>query len=109
MRSILAGAETVGTKILAGTPSRCAAWATATPWLPPEAATTPASGSSRSSRLAKVPRVLNDPEHCSCSSLRQTVCAGCAVPVRSPRSTSPCLLYTSDAADDLLCVDLGGR
>ena len=21
----------------------------------------------------------------------------------------PCLLYTSDAADDLLCVDLGGR
>ena len=25
----------------------------------------------------------------------------------SPLST--CLLYTSDAADDLLCVDLGGR
>src|SRR5680860_586167 len=27
------------------------------------------------------------------------------------RSTQlcPCLLYTSDAADDLLCVDLGGR
>src|SRR5450756_1707633 len=23
--------------------------------------------------------------------------------------TTPCLLYTSDAADDLLCVDLGGR
>src|SRR5680860_1879098 len=23
--------------------------------------------------------------------------------------TGPCLLYTSDAADDLLCVDLGGR
>ena len=22
---------------------------------------------------------------------------------------TPCLLYTSDAADDLLCVDLGGR
>ena len=22
---------------------------------------------------------------------------------------APCLLYTSDAADDLLCVDLGGR
>ncbi len=21
----------------------------------------------------------------------------------------PCLLYTSDAADDLLCVDIGGR
>src|SRR5450756_1674433 len=27
---------------------------------------------------------------------------------RAPRAT-PCLLYTSDAADDLLCVDLGGR
>ena len=24
-------------------------------------------------------------------------------------SISGCLLYTSDAADDLLCVDLGGR
>src|SRR5665213_4555716 len=24
-------------------------------------------------------------------------------------SKYPCLLYTSDAADDLLCVDLGGR
>src|SRR5680860_1660717 len=27
----------------------------------------------------------------------------------SSRSSSSCLLYTSDAADDLLCVDLGGR
>ena len=25
------------------------------------------------------------------------------------RNSSTCLLYTSDAADDLLCVDLGGR
>src|SRR5665213_1877063 len=25
------------------------------------------------------------------------------------RSSLTCLLYTSDAADDLLCVDLGGR
>src|SRR5450756_241093 len=25
------------------------------------------------------------------------------------RTSVPCLLYTSDAADDLLCVDLGGR
>ena len=24
-------------------------------------------------------------------------------------NTNTCLLYTSDAADDLLCVDLGGR
>src|SRR5450756_2203013 len=26
-----------------------------------------------------------------------------------PLSPNTCLLYTSDAADDLLCVDLGGR
>src|SRR5659263_674873 len=26
-----------------------------------------------------------------------------------PGRHTPCLLYTSDAADDLLCVDLGGR
>ena len=25
------------------------------------------------------------------------------------RLAKPCLLYTSDAADDLSCVDLGGR
>ena len=25
------------------------------------------------------------------------------------RRVTSCLLYTSDAADDLLCVDLGGR
>ena len=29
----------------------------------------------------------------------------CGMPVR----LRSCLLYTSDAADDLLCVDLGGR
>src|SRR5680860_1896342 len=28
---------------------------------------------------------------------------------RSHGQPHPCLLYTSDAADDLLCVDLGGR
>ena len=29
--------------------------------------------------------------------------------VSTPEVTKACLLYTSDAADDLLCVDLGGR
>ena len=53
--------ETVGTKIFAGMPSRRAAQATATPWLPPDAATTPAGGISRVSRLANAPRALNDP------------------------------------------------
>src|SRR5450756_2312083 len=30
-------------------------------------------------------------------------------PPHAPGTYAPCLLYTSDAADDLLCVDLGGR
>jgi len=38
--------ETVGTKILAGTPRRIAAYATAAPWFPPDAATTPGAGTS---------------------------------------------------------------
>src|SRR5439155_838054 len=38
MRATFAGDDTVGTKILAGTPSRLAAYATAAPWLPPDAA-----------------------------------------------------------------------
>ena len=29
--------------------------------------------------------------------------------VVSEEALNTCLLYTSDAADDLLCVDLGGR
>src|SRR5258708_16569687 len=69
MRSILAGEHTVGTKILAGMPHRMAAYATAAPWLPPEAATTPTSGISRSSKLENAPRVLNDPACWRCSSL----------------------------------------
>src|SRR5450756_2323389 len=32
-----------------------------------------------------------------------------AILVQSADAISACLLYTSDAADDLLCVDLGGR
>src|SRR5450756_3168498 len=33
----------------------------------------------------------------------------CKSIVEKLRIRIPCLLYTSDAADDLLCVDLGGR
>ena len=36
MRSILAGEDTVGTKIRAGRPRRIAAYAPAAPWLPPD-------------------------------------------------------------------------
>ena len=31
------------------------------------------------------------------------------LPDASEEENGTCLLYTSDAADDLLCVDLGGR
>src|SRR5450756_1798695 len=34
---------------------------------------------------------------------------GASVAVRDGTHFDVCLLYTSDAADDLLCVDLGGR
>ena len=39
-------------------------------------------------------------------------CAEAEIPVVCPLTLpggGTCLLYTSDAADDLLCVDLGGR
>ncbi len=29
------------------------------------------------------------------------------IKIDTPNGAAPCLLYTSDAADDLLCVDLG--
>src|SRR5450756_954880 len=35
--------------------------------------------------------------------------SGSALRVNGRAQVSDCLLYTSDAADDLLCVDLGGR
>src|SRR5428012_19583 len=38
---------------------------------------------------------------CACAFARASRIDACAC--------CPCLLYTSDAADDLLCVDLGGR
>ena len=35
--------------------------------------------------------------------------ADCSVFESKPRQSYVCLLYTSDAADDMQCVDLGGR
>ena len=40
---------------------------------------------------------------------RHVVATVLEVSVRVGRRSEACLLYTSDAADDLLCVDLGGR
>src|SRR5450756_39561 len=39
----------------------------------------------------------------------ESVEAACEHGYLGLREDRPCLLYTSDAADDLLCVDLGGR
>src|SRR5450756_3008508 len=39
----------------------------------------------------------------------EAIRAGVAQAGKSERQYTVCLLYTSDAADDLLCVDLGGR
>src|SRR5450756_2830016 len=36
-------------------------------------------------------------------------CSACRRNMHRTPATSDCLLYTSDAADDQLCVDLGGR
>ncbi len=73
MRSTFAAEEMLGTKIVAVRPSRIAAYATAAPWLPPDAATTPGAGTSRKSRFANAPRVLNEPACCMNSSLSVTV------------------------------------
>src|SRR5437867_2467758 len=83
--SILAGEQTVGTKIRAGIFNVIAAKATAAPWLPPDAATTPDFGISRVSRFVNAPRALNDPARCVNSSLSVTRRPGMPI---SPPSTS---------------------
>ena len=40
---------------------------------------------------------------------RSEPAGGRSLPLADRPGVRPCLLYTSDAADDLLCVDLGGR
>src|SRR5450756_3150258 len=47
---------------------------------------------------------LRIPASRACRSARSAPAESCRRP-----SLFSCLLYTSDAADDLLCVDLGGR
>src|SRR5690606_12215399 len=69
-----------GTNTSAGAPDRDAAYAKASPALPPEAATIPASGSRPSSRAARTwlnaPRALNDPVCCVSSSFSHIRAAG---------------------------------
>src|SRR5215204_3085728 len=70
MRAALVGGDVAGTKMVAGTPRRAAAHATAAPWLPPDAATTPAGGISRVRSALSAPRGLNEPVCWVCSNLR---------------------------------------
>src|SRR5450756_1109311 len=75
------------------------------------------SSDARTLRVTSSFQVPRRPRHTSASWLGATYAAG-SPSLFSIRSTgirrtfpqpSYCLLYTSDAADDLLCVDLGGR
>src|SRR5450756_1589707 len=75
-------------------------------------------GGGRSSRpFDQSPAVLAVPEAGSRRGDRMHDSVGQPQPQRSVGldvdlgrgAPEPCLLYTSDAADDLLCVDLGGR
>src|SRR5659263_593534 len=61
----------------------------------PNALTTPLQMRSMTSSRT---RLVESAWHASRSAMKRTVSGSCR-----------CLLYTSDAADDLLCVDLGGR
>ena len=41
--------------------------------------------------------------------LSSALALGCNTTISGHITTPTCLLYTSDAADDMQCVDLGGR
>src|SRR5659263_9074 len=56
-------------------------------------------------RKAKDPRLVFE----AIVYVLRTGCQWRALPFERYGSATACLLYTSDAADDLLCVDLGGR
>jgi len=77
IRSILTNGAVSGTNTVALTPSVAAAYALASPALPPEAITTPADGSSSprsraARRRLKAPRVLNTPVCCRNSHFSQS-------------------------------------
>ena len=56
--------------------------------------------------LSNTPAVKTWCEQTGTTQRTQPACQAC---LRGSGLFAPCLLYTSDAADDLLCVDLGGR
>ena len=79
IRSILTDGAVSGTNTVALTPSVAAAYAFASPALPPEAITTPAEGSSSprsraARRRLKAPRVLKTPVYCKNSHFNHNGC-----------------------------------
>src|SRR5450756_695304 len=66
------------------------------------------SGHMETLNLQKLPSGATET---STASPGEVYMSGCAFDAYEGQSagTYGCLLYTSDAADDLLCVDLGGR
>src|SRR6266704_52085 len=66
-----AGEAVTGTTTVAGNPSRCAAQATPSAWLPLDAVTTP-SPPPATDRAASAPRTLNEPVGWKLSSLSRT-------------------------------------
>ena len=72
MRSRFIAGLVDGTNTSARCPRRPATWATAAPWLPPEAAMRPAAGTSARNTRWNAPRGLNEPVCCSSSSFSVT-------------------------------------
>src|SRR3954451_8041614 len=72
MASTCSAGAVSGTKMRVGMPSRWPTWATARPWLPPDAATSAVGGSGAESTLVKAPRALNEPECWKSSSFNVT-------------------------------------
>ena len=72
IRSAFTFGDVEGTKISARCPRVRAAYATASPKFPPEAAMTPTAGTSEASILLNAPRVLNEPVCCISSSFSVT-------------------------------------
>src|SRR5665811_2006520 len=76
---------------------------------PPSGATTPPRAPTRSGSSTWTGTSGCTPGPGSCPRPTSPGCGSPARPPKRPGSPTPCLLYTSDAADDLTRVDLGGR
>src|SRR5450756_2964936 len=76
---------------------------------PPILVDTPETFSAMLEALVGEPALALDTESDSLYRYFYKVCLVQVSTASTDYLVDPCLLYTSDAADDLLCVDLGGR